>query len=1088
MELVFPAPLSASSQPPYHFPPAHDPFHVETPSDRQVQSVMQHLPPNSVKRAINSAASPVAPLSQPQTLAPSHLADTPISSTPTSPKRQPHFFLGSSPSKEDSLLRSRHDSSPSATVLSEPRSRASSKARRHGRPGTSEDFQVMRVFTPSSPRPHRRAFSLDESALPSFRPRNPAEDVTSPYLSCYSSASPLVEDTSDPMPIPTTRFTTESIVKGTTASHKGRKSLEHSILVGRRKTWHTLAEVMSTEKGYLSDLRALVLVYLDQLPNFFQLSADDYNAVVRNSQDLLELHEDLAEEFVQVDADLQAAGYPDFHNPESNALGRGLDRATRILVANSSRFESYEAYCSGHSEALNVIRNLQARPSDWDAYEQRCATLVSGAMVFQPAIRRRHSTDSMRLFGSHPETAVNRSTMSRLRLIDFLIKPVQRICKYPLLLSQLQETMATANLPSTADVDLVSLLGFALGTMKHVVGQVDEARKHRETMIRSSQILSRVEPHPVLSPSLLETLGPSLLIGSLEVIYHHPVFAPLKAPMRARYYGVFLYPGYLVMAKIKRAKTYDLRQWFPLQGGELVDTLESQSFLPYTFRFASGLHHFDFIARCAEEKEIWVQAFKQALKGSTTVAPAIANQTSLQPGVNRIAQPSEQVGLASFLADGLSTADKELGLLNDKSLKGPGLSPARNSISLPNASPKRRTSLFSSDPLSSTLRRPTASHRLLVDKALADVFSEACMRARSQAAPLSDQITQVESTVARRPGSWGRATSTMLNRTSSVSSMFYRRSGADFRAAGSSSRSSGEDITEITRPASSGNVPSNNTGRSMIVFPHHSLSMTRRRAAPVITSTSFSVNGQGVLEADEDGNEEMLSPVSTVFPLTPEAAAFQENLASAHSTSSETHEPHTTSNRPPSRSASTRSSGIAKHTRRKSQSLAQNVRELFQRPRSFVSAADPPSEPPEKVRVLEDQPTGLNPGGYPSAPLLLVPQPSVFQRGLTLIRKRVTSTITVSDGMANGRPRLAPLYSSQPKGAFSKAELSPSDDDDGDSVISMRGVLASPPRPKSFDIAQVNNPTKYANFPSQQIPIRPHLQRASTSLATTVLS
>lgn len=87
--------------------------------------------------------------------------------------------------------------------------------------------------------------------------------------------------------------------------------------------------------------------------------------------------------------------------------------------------------------------------------------------------------------------------LSRLRLIDFLIKPVQRICKYPLLLTQLQEATVAANLPSTADVDLVSMLGLALGTMKHVVGQVDEARKSRETVIRSNLVLSRVEPHPV---------------------------------------------------------------------------------------------------------------------------------------------------------------------------------------------------------------------------------------------------------------------------------------------------------------------------------------------------------------------------------------------------------------------------------------------------------------------------------------------------------------------------------------------------------------------------------------------------------------
>ncbi|KAG8970629.1 hypothetical protein FRB90_010656, partial [Tulasnella sp. 427] len=478
----------------------------------------------------------------------------------------------------------------------------------------------------------------------------------------------------------------------------------------------------------------------------------------------------------------------------------------------------------------------------------------------------------------------------------------------------------------------------------------------------------------VLSASLLDTLGPSLLIGSLEVIYHHPVFAPLKPPTRVRYYGVFLYQGYLIMAKIKRAKTYDVRQWFPLQGGELVDTSDSQSLLPFTFRFASGLHHFDFVARCAEEKEVWLQAFKQAMTEFPTDILAITAQSSLQAGVQeaRIAMPSEQVGLASFLSDGLSTADKEPGLLSDKPYKAVGLSPSRNSITLPNASPKRRTSLFSSDPLSSTVRRTTASHRLLVDKALADVFSEACMRARSQAAPLRvDPVSQPDSPAPRRPGSWGRAASMRLNRNSSVSSMFYRKSGVDFKSVASSARSS-EETTEESRPASSGTVHQNGNGRSMIAFPAHGRSMSRRRAAPVITSTSFSVNDHGVLEADEEGDEEILSPASTIFPLTPEAVVFQENLAIAPATSSETHESAGSGHnlRLSKRSLSLRSAGVVKHTRTKSQNLAQNVRGLFSRHRSSISGGDLPSDLPDNVMSPEDRAT-LNPAGYPSAPLLV---------------------------------------------------------------------------------------------------------------------
>ena len=48
-----------------------------------------------------------------------------------------------------------------------------------------------------------------------------------------------------------------------------------------------------------------------------------------------------------------------------------------ILFRQASRFAFYETFCTGHPEALDLVRKSQTqRPLEWQAFEQHCSSLV----------------------------------------------------------------------------------------------------------------------------------------------------------------------------------------------------------------------------------------------------------------------------------------------------------------------------------------------------------------------------------------------------------------------------------------------------------------------------------------------------------------------------------------------------------------------------------------------------------------------------------------------------------------------------------------------------------------------------------------
>lgn len=116
-------------------------------------------------------------------------------------------------------------------------------------------------------------------------------------------------------------------------------------------------------------------------------------------------------------------------------------------------------------------------------YEKRCAVIVAGTVKEAlPSHIRRHSAD---ILDDHAAIQGNPAA-SRLTLCDFLIKPVQRICRYPMLLAQL--------LDDPEEKDVVSR---ALKAMKDVAALVDEARRQKDIATKSKLIIERTDTFQV---------------------------------------------------------------------------------------------------------------------------------------------------------------------------------------------------------------------------------------------------------------------------------------------------------------------------------------------------------------------------------------------------------------------------------------------------------------------------------------------------------------------------------------------------------------------------------------------------------------
>ncbi|KAJ7180268.1 hypothetical protein C8R43DRAFT_972444 [Mycena crocata] len=533
----------------------------------------------------------------------------------------------------------------------------------------------------------------------------------------------------------------------------------------------------------------------------------EIDLLTRNAEEVLHLHENFVEE-------LRAAMFPlGFRMELSGMQGDDFDEKERIrnidaavaevstkFATEASRFNAYQSFCTGHPEALQLVHRAQHQyPLEWEAYEQHCASLIANmsdeSSSSRPESLRSYSEPDEPLITSKGRKRTTSLTSidgavrrvrsranskqgylegrkekhsHRLAFLDYMIKPIQRICRYPLLLDQLRPGKAFRTMArSTHHLHVNVVVESAAQAMRHVASEVDEARHRQDVAMQSSRIVSRIAlAHPatatshisavafqILTPSFLSSLGTCLLAGSLDVM-HYQSFKPSNSGtnINAKYLGAFLYlGGYLILVKVK-GKVYEPKHWFSLADFDLVDLEEEDTSLPCTFSLTCKGHQFDLTAACQREKDAWLSSIHEsrlhppawineptssilfdgkgelipsALDGPFEMLHALPTIQSLPELAKDDAHPD--------LTESVLTAFRgEAGQSQPMRPEMPSKSEPIHSRRSSTASVK---AIFSpsSDAGTIVIRRSSATARSQVDQGLQDVISEPILAARSQA-------------------------------------------------------------------------------------------------------------------------------------------------------------------------------------------------------------------------------------------------------------------------------------------------------------------------------------------------------------------
>ncbi|KAH9077250.1 hypothetical protein EDB83DRAFT_2549072 [Lactarius deliciosus] len=259
-----------------------------------------------------------------------------------------------------------------------------------------------------------------------------------------------------------------------------------------------------------------------------------------------------------------------------------LRSVAALFTSQATLFNVYEVFCAEHPGALEIVNGLRhKRPVEWDTFERHCTALIAANLARADDSAQGHSDveathlkdqhidanlskeEELSQFLQHPtsssdghphlpqghsrssrdlkrgtgtigrnarkERPTERDPRLRLQFTDYLIKPVQRICKYPLLLGAL--TLERRPQSST-EADAV-----VMDAKQSMMGARLSAPATVLTFIRIAQYL-----------------------------------CASWFPRRAKYFAAFLYDGgFLALAKVNRGPRYELRHWFSLEGFELSD-------------------------------------------------------------------------------------------------------------------------------------------------------------------------------------------------------------------------------------------------------------------------------------------------------------------------------------------------------------------------------------------------------------------------------------------------------------------------------------------------------------------------------------
>lgn len=262
----------------------------------------------------------------------------------------------------------------------------------------------------------------------------PIAAMTSPRGSGSSTSLSTVGSEGDPAPAPSPACSAsrpEPLPGPPIRLHLSPMGTQSPVKLSRLE--RVAREIVETERAYVRDLRSIVEDYLGPLLDggVLGLSAEQVGTLFANIEDIYQFSSELLE-------DLEGSS--------------GAGGIAECFVQRSEEFDIYTLYCMNYPSSLALLRELSLSPAAALWLQDRQAQL-------------RHS----------------------LPLQSFLLKPVQRILKYHLLLQELGKHWAEG--PSTGGREVVEE---AIVSMTAVAWYINDMKRKQEHAARLQDVQRRL--------------------------------------------------------------------------------------------------------------------------------------------------------------------------------------------------------------------------------------------------------------------------------------------------------------------------------------------------------------------------------------------------------------------------------------------------------------------------------------------------------------------------------------------------------------------------------------------------------------------
>ncbi|RDA92287.1 hypothetical protein CP533_3251 [Ophiocordyceps camponoti-saundersi (nom. inval.)] len=324
-----------------------------------------------------------------------------------------------------------------------------------------------------------------------------------------------------------------------------------------------LEELISTEEGYIGDIRFLMNVYVTILASLPAMCMGLRSSINKNLADIVELHEEILGELHRAVPHSEYTQPQGSHNVASLAVAEtpghrrwaSVDGAlehrrrlswlqktpgmladpqvvaevSKIFAKKMNRFFIYKEYGAKYELMIKDVASANQAMPQWETCQKGLETLAS-------------------VLGSAKNA--QEQCKKALKMADLLVKPIQRICRYPLLFAELLKYTPVSDCPNShMEVDSV------LTRMREANAEINRATDDstmKATLERTWLLQDRLMfPNRKLdaaSKSRVRSFGHIRLCGTLHVCWQSP-----NGGVEGQYLICLLYRDVLCLASAGKA-------------------------------------------------------------------------------------------------------------------------------------------------------------------------------------------------------------------------------------------------------------------------------------------------------------------------------------------------------------------------------------------------------------------------------------------------------------------------------------------------------------------------------------------------------